>query len=70
MKVRVEKKVKVKKDFGEEEDNDKELREKKEKLSLLVLRPPLLEEIDVRVMMAGGPTLKIKKVKLWGGGGQ
>ena len=37
-------------DFGEEEDNDKELREKKEKLSLLVLRPPL-EETDPRVML-------------------
>ena len=37
-------------DFGEEEDNDKELREKKEKLSLLVLLPPL-EETDPRVMV-------------------
>ena len=36
-------------DFGEE-DKDKELREKKEKVSLLGLLPPL-EEIDVRVMM-------------------
>ena len=50
-------------DFGEEEDSDKELGEKKEKESLLELLPPL-DDTDPRVMVAGGPTLKVRKVKV------